>query len=149
MNVYNIIILLLCFIWVDCRPRSKLDLEGLEGTIEEVFIMNNSQLKRGWCKTKPFRQVIKIDGCLPAEIQNNFCYGQCNSMFIPHHSLKEPAFESCASCIPVRKHRRSVILMCPNSDRKIRKYRYTYVKRCRCVNFKLRSTSIKNNSEKN
>ncbi|XP_048579880.1 gremlin-1-like [Nematostella vectensis] len=123
------------------RP-SKLEKEGLSGTNEEVFIMDNSLLKRGWCKTKPVKQIIRIEGCEPAEIVNNFCYGQCNSLYIPHYNRQTPAFESCATCIPVRVHRRSVYLNCPNAKQKRKRHRYTYVKRCRCVTFRLRAAGV-------
>lgn len=140
MHMCTIFGLFLCYVTIYARPRqSQLDKEGLEGTSEELFVMNRSQLKRGWCKTKQVKQVIREEGCLPVEVVNNFCYGQCNSLYIPHYKSKDPAFESCAACVPWRKHRRSVILQCPNSPKKQRKVRYTFIKRCRCVTVKLRS----------
>lgn len=142
MKAYSLFAVFL-YMWcakIYARPRqSQLDKEGLEGTNEELFVMNRSQLKRGWCKTKQIKQMIRAEGCVPVEVTNNYCYGQCNSLYIPHYKTKEPAFESCAACVPWRKTRRSVVLECPNLPKKHRKVRYVYIKRCRCVTVKLRS----------
>lgn len=140
MNIFTIFGLLFCCATICAKPpKSQLDKEGLEGTNEELFVMNRSQLKKDWCKTTQVKQVIRVEGCKPVTVINNFCYGQCNSLYIPHYKSKEPAFESSAACVPWRKHRRSVFLECPNLSRKRRRFRYTFIKRCRCVTVKLRS----------
>lgn len=139
MNLSSIVGLVLCFVSIYARPRqSQLDKEGLQGTNQELFVMNRAQLKKDWCKTTRFRQVIRVDGCKEVTVMNNFCYGQCNSLYISHYKGKAPAFESCAACVPWRKHRRSVFLEC-SGNKKRRKFRYTYIKRCKCVTVKLRS----------
>jgi len=40
-------------------------------------------LQKEWCKTEQLKQVVREKGCRKRKIINRFCYGQCNSFFIP------------------------------------------------------------------
>lgn len=118
------------------RP-SKVQEDGLTSEDEEdVFIMKKADLRNDWCKTRPFKQTIQVSGCLPLEVMNNFCYGQCNSLYIPDHESAEPLFESCTSCFPQRTFTKTVTLRCPSLPVKFRKHKYTYSKKCRCTSVK-------------
>lgn len=118
------------------RP-SKVDEDGLLSEDEDdVFIMKKSDLRNDWCKTRPFKQTIRVSGCLPVEVMNNFCYGQCNSLYIPSHESSQPLFESCTSCLPQRTFTRTVTLRCPSLPVKFRKHKYTHSKKCRCTSVK-------------
>lgn len=118
------------------RP-SKVQEDGLTSEDDDdVFIMKKSDLRNDWCKTRPFKQTIKVDGCLPVEVINNFCYGQCNSLYIPSYESSEPLFESCTSCLPQRTFTRTVTLRCPSLPVKFRKHKYTHSKKCRCTSVK-------------
>lgn len=115
------------------RP-SKVQEDGLTSEDEaDVFIMKKSDLRNDWCKTRPFKQTIQVSGCLPLEVMNNFCYGQCNSLYIPNHESLEPLFQSCTSCLPQRTFTKTVTLRCPSLPVKFRKHKYTYSKKCRCT----------------
>ena len=87
-------------------------------------------------KRAPFKQTIEVSGCLPMEVMNNFCYGQCNSLYIPDHESAKPLFESCTSCLPQRTYTKTVTLRCPSLPVKFRKHKYTYSKKCRCTSVK-------------
>lgn len=118
------------------RP-SKVQEDGLKSEDEaDVFIMKKSDLRNDWCKTRPFKQTIQVNGCLPLEVMNNFCYGQCNSLYIPSHESSEPLFQSCTSCLPQRTFTKTVTLRCPSLPVKFRKHKYTYSKKCRCSSVK-------------
>ena len=142
---------LLCsFSVIQARPATKsrakskpAGLNSLKGTrMQSLSMMNPSQLKRGWCNMSSVEQVVKIPGCLPAKIVNNYCFGQCSSIYIPHYNSIVPAFESCTACTPVKIIWRSVTLKCPNAKKTVRKHRYRHVKRCRCRGIRLRSAGF-------
>lgn len=48
-----------------------------------LYVTRKEYLKKDWCKTEPLLQKIREDGCISRNIVNRFCYGQCNSFFIP------------------------------------------------------------------
>lgn len=56
---------------------------------------------RGFCKTVPFQQWINVTGCAPKRIHNSYCYGSCNSFYVPSDNTM-PAFTSCQFCTPRR-----------------------------------------------
>jgi len=115
-------------------PKSKVEKDGLTSNDEEdVVIMKRSELRKDWCKTRSFKQTIKIEGCLPVQVINNYCYGQCNSLYIPSHDSKQPWFESCTSCLPQRTFTKTVTLRCPSLPVKFRKHKYLHSKKCRCT----------------
>ena len=121
---------------IAARP-SKVQEDGITSEDEDdVFIMKKTDLKNDWCKTRPFKQTIQVSGCLPVEVLNNFCYGQCNSLYVPSHESSQPLFESCKSCLPQRKFMKTITLRCPSLPVKFRKHRYMYSKRCRCTSVK-------------
>ena len=135
----------LCFLAViNSRPVQKRKvLDSLKSTnTQSLFAINSSLLKRGWCKTRSVEQTVKMPGCLPVKIVNNYCFGQCSSIYIPHYNSPIPAFESCTACTPVKMNWRSVTLRCPGAKVKVRKHRYRHVKRCRCKGIRLRSAGI-------
>lgn len=68
---------------------------------------------RGFCKAVPFTQVINVTGCMPVYITNHYCYGACNSFYIPSDNhTKLPPFTSVQGCIPKRFSWRVVKLTC-------------------------------------
>ena len=70
--ISKILIILCLFITTTAARPSKIEEDGLKSQDEhDVFIMKKSELKNGWCKTLPFKQTIKVDGCLPVTVQNN------------------------------------------------------------------------------
>lgn len=58
----------------------------ITGSKRAATITVKEYLRKDWCKTKPFQQVIHEPGCHRRRIMNRFCYGQCNSFFIPSTS---------------------------------------------------------------
>lgn len=68
---------------------------------------------RGFCKAVPFSQLLNYTGCLPVYITNHYCYGACNSFYIPSDNhTKFPPFTSVQGCIPKRVSMRVVKLTC-------------------------------------
>uniref|UniRef100_A0A8C6SNX6 Gremlin 2, DAN family BMP antagonist a n=1 Tax=Neogobius melanostomus TaxID=47308 RepID=A0A8C6SNX6_9GOBI len=85
--------------------------EVLSSSREALVVTERRYLRRDWCKTQPLRQTVSEEGCISRTVVNRFCYGQCNSFYIPrhmgpssagsgrkhHNKLQEP-FQSCSFC---------------------------------------------------
>lgn len=100
------------------------------------FIASASEVKKGWCRTIHLRQKISEPNCRSKEIENNFCYGQCNSFFIPHPGRTDNkiAFQSCAFCKPYKQRWGNITLNCPGHyPPKIEKT-VLFVDSCKCMN---------------
>ena len=104
MKTLGAVCLLCLLVIIKARPSYKPKvLSNLKSTdAQSLFTVDPSQLKKGWCKTRSFEQTIKLPGCLPVKIINNYCFGQCSSIYIPHYNSLMPAFESCTACTPVK-----------------------------------------------
>ncbi|XP_065131137.1 gremlin-1 [Paramisgurnus dabryanus] len=112
--------------------------EVLESSQEALHVTERRYLKRDWCKTQPLKQTIHEEGCTSRTIINRFCYGQCNSFYIPRHVRREEgAFQSCSFCKPKRFSTMTFTLNCPDQQPPTRKKRVQRVKQCRCVSIEL------------
>ncbi|XP_052009465.1 gremlin-1-like [Xyrauchen texanus] len=112
--------------------------EVLESSQEALHVTERRYLKRDWCKTQPLKQTIHEEGCISRTIINRFCYGQCNSFYIPRHVRREEgAFQSCSFCKPKRFSTMTFTLNCPDQQPPTRKKRVQRVKQCRCISIDL------------
>lgn len=112
--------------------------EVLESSQEALHVTERKYLKRDWCKTQPLKQTIHEEGCNKRTILNRFCYGQCNSFYIPRHIRREEgSFQSCSFCKPKKFTNMVVTLNCPELQPPIKKKRITRVKQCRCISIDL------------
>lgn len=121
----------------------------LKSSKNALIVTKKEYLKKDWCKTEPLIQKIKEDGCLTRTVINRFCYGQCNSFYIPknprkrslkHHfdedvenDLNGAAFKSCAFCKPKKFTWITVTLRCPSLMPQVRKKRIQRIKQCKCI----------------
>jgi hypothetical protein len=123
----------------------------LKSSKNALMVTKKDYLKRDWCKTEPLVQRIREDGCLTRTVINRFCYGQCNSFYIPknprrrksrHRESDEeddeggsdaPAFKSCAFCKPKKAAWVTVTLNCPSQIPYVRKRRILRIKQCKCI----------------
>ncbi|XP_026096650.1 gremlin-1-like [Carassius auratus] len=120
------------------RGRSRGSEEVLESSQEALHVTERRYLKRDWCKTQPLKQTIHEEGCVSRTIINRFCYGQCNSFYIPRHVRREEgAFQSCSFCKPKRFTTMTFTLNCPDQQPPTRKKRVQRVKQCRCISIEL------------
>lgn len=132
------------------------DLRGYDGrkllksSKNALLVTKKEYLQRDWCKTEPLVQKIREEGCKTRTIINRFCYGQCNSFYIPKNpkrrnrhrlvveetedeDLNGPSFKSCSFCKPKKFTWITVMLECPDLETKIRKKRIQRIKQCKCV----------------
>ncbi|KAI4876965.1 hypothetical protein NFI96_013283 [Prochilodus magdalenae] len=128
------------------RQKGKPDV--LTSSREALVVTERKYLKSDWCKTQPLRQTVSLDGCLSRTVVNRFCYGQCNSFYIPRHLTSrsrssghrgrkpddhDASFQSCAFCRPHRITTVTVRLHCPGLQPPYRHRKVQRVKQCRCV----------------
>ncbi|KAJ0026657.1 hypothetical protein NQD34_017657 [Periophthalmus magnuspinnatus] len=108
--------------------------EVLESSQEALYVTERRYLRMDWCKTQPLKQTIREEGCLTRTIINRFCYGQCNSFYIPRHVYQDGgAFQSCSACKPKAYSTVTYTLFCPGQTPSTRKKRVQRVKQCRCT----------------
>ena len=114
--------------------KRKRPIKGRKGAFT---ITKRRYLRKERCKTQPFKQVIREKGCLSRTIVNNFCYGQCNSFFIPKTTKKgieDPSFISCGLCKPRKYANIRVTLLCPrNKNKKMVRKKVLRIKKCQCI----------------
>ncbi|KAK2170721.1 hypothetical protein LSH36_1g22011 [Paralvinella palmiformis] len=110
--------------------------EAISGSRRAYVITKTSYLEQEWCRTAPVKQLIRRRGCLKKTILNRFCYGQCNSFFIPRRrgdDIDGNAFKSCAFCRPKRTDFIRITLTCPGrSIQRVRK-KVEVIKTCNCM----------------
>ncbi|XP_068130392.1 DAN domain family member 5-like [Hyperolius riggenbachi] len=77
---------------------------------DQVLPLEEDALKRSRCNAMPFIQNIFRKNCAPLRIPNKFCFGQCNSFYIPGwpNALPQP----CTSCAPSISRRVFLPLQC-------------------------------------
>lgn len=125
----------------------------LKSSKNALLVTKKDYLRRDWCKTEPLIQKIKEEGCFTRTIINRFCYGQCNSFYIPKNpkrrnlrqgkyaldnedmdnDLNGAAFKSCAFCKPKKFTWITVTLRCPSLQPQLRKKRIQRIKQCKCI----------------
>ena len=112
----------------------------IHGSRKAFTVTKVEYLKKEWCKTEPLKQVIREEGCLQRTVVNRFCYGQCNSFFIPKSNKKDldaAAFKSCSFCKPKRYSWITVTLRCPRRKPRFKRKRIQMIKQCKCMAQKL------------
>ncbi|XP_033105449.1 gremlin-1-like [Anneissia japonica] len=116
--------------------RGKSPDELLTPSSEEAIEITEKQYLRGdWCKTQPVKQLIEEDGCISRTITNRFCYGQCNSFYVPKtvKDREQDAFVSCAFCKPYKYKMITVTLRCPGRNPNTKRKKIKKIKQCRCI----------------
>ncbi|XP_037926692.1 uncharacterized protein LOC119661421 [Hermetia illucens] len=128
----------------------------LKSSKNALYVTRKEYLKKDWCKTEPLIQRIRETGCITRTIINRFCYGQCNSFYIPKspkrkrptggrqsttslpeefedEDLTGAAFRSCGFCRPKKFTWMTVTLKCPSMVPQLRKKRVQRIKQCKCM----------------
>uniref|UniRef100_A0A5S6R581 Bursicon n=1 Tax=Trichuris muris TaxID=70415 RepID=A0A5S6R581_TRIMR len=116
-------------------PQGKPALARAKPQQQTYVVASRDMIGVEHCRTIPFKQRIRIDGCLSKTVVNNICHGQCNSFFIPrlHSSKLRALFESYSVCRPTQVTTVTVHLRCPNRVSPIVRRKYFKVKRCSCM----------------
>ena len=94
-------------------------------------LLDANEYLQDWCLVKKFNHTVKHRKCFSKTIENNFCYGQCNSMYVP--STEKNPLGICSKCRADRYTYETVTLRCPFAKKKkTRSFRVQKVKSCTC-----------------
>ncbi|CAG9119613.1 unnamed protein product [Plutella xylostella] len=114
----------------------------LKSSKNALVVTKKEYLKEDWCKTEPLVQKIREPGCISVTVLNKFCYGQCNSFYIPKGPRRRdgpgderppPAFKSCSFCRPKKVSWVTVTLRCPGQTPPYKRKRLQKIKQCKCL----------------
>ena len=126
------------------RERRPSKMPILKTSMRAKKVTERKYLKRDWCKSQPVRQHIQTTTNCHGVVINQFCYGQCNSFYIPKdividadQEIVPDYFKSCSFCKPKNLEWVSVRLRCKNIENtKMPRFitkRIKRVKGCTCV----------------
>lgn len=119
------------------QTRGREERVPLQAEPNIQVVSKKAKFKKESCKTQPLKQVVRMKGCLKTKIINHFCYGQCNSFFIPRTAKQDKvvdAFMSCGFCRPRHIQWILVTLRCPTDQgMRYRRKKVQFVKKCRCM----------------
>lgn len=109
-------------------------LEYLTSSGPDTYLMSKSEWvkdnKTQSCHNGPYKEAILRPGCKPRFIKNRFCYGQCNSYYVPQIISN---FRICNACVPVQWHFKEIRLKCLiNNEWLHQRHNITIVKKCKC-----------------
>ncbi|XP_015196201.1 gremlin-1-like [Lepisosteus oculatus] len=103
-----------------------------------LFVTERRFVRRDWCESRPLVHTVRVQGCLSRAVIVRFCYGQCNSFYIPGVGGDGGgAFRSCSYCQPRQLGTLAVTLTCPTLRPPTRLQRLTVVRECRCTSIEL------------
>ena len=121
------------------RANILLNMVALVVATGDYFINYNE-----WCYTKVWKMTVELKGCNSRVIPNNYCYGQCNSYYLPS-GLQENEFSNgrstmyCTHCAPSKTEVRKIPLYCPNKNGRggrFKSRKILIVKKCKCIKSK-------------
>ncbi|XP_005987980.1 gremlin-1-like [Latimeria chalumnae] len=109
----------------------------LDSNQAALIVTERRHVRRDWCKSHPLVQTLHEEGCLTRTVINRFCYGQCNSFFIPSQTNGAEPFRSCSFCKPRNFNTVVVTFNCPGMSPPAKHRRIQLVKECRCISIDL------------
>ncbi|XP_068096375.1 cerberus [Hyperolius riggenbachi] len=98
--------------------------------VPEGFDDSVKTLGKHWesCKTLPFSQHIVHEDCEKVVIQNNLCFGKCNSLYVPNQSKP---LNMCSYCQPFKFTKHHLKLNCKGSKKVVKAV--MMVEECKCM----------------
>ncbi|XP_042321874.1 gremlin-1-like [Sceloporus undulatus] len=116
------------------RDMGNIPCDEVTESSTDTLHITEKKLVQDWCKMQEFKQTIHEEGCNNYTFTNRFCYGQCNSFYIPwHNSDERGVFQACSFCKPKKITTTSVILNCPDLLPPRKKKKIRQVEECRCM----------------
>lgn len=140
MNLWTTIqlILLSSNIYTSSPVKPKKFLTQLKTEKPDTKLMNEKDWKKDDeqlnCLSRVFREPIVVKDCEPRFVKNRYCYGQCNSVYIPQMFGN---FKNCKACVPSIEIQKTIRIRCnkfaqnKNETKYLRKT-ITLVKECKC-----------------
>uniref|UniRef100_A0A8C5LQ63 CTCK domain-containing protein n=1 Tax=Leptobrachium leishanense TaxID=445787 RepID=A0A8C5LQ63_9ANUR len=97
-----------------------------QSSSRQVLPIGLDALKNERCEAVPYLQTIYRKHCIPLRIPNKFCFGQCNSLYVPGRNSA-----SCTSCTPMLSRRVSLVMQCRYG--RVHREEVELVQGCDCV----------------
>ena len=114
-------------------------LSGAQHIHEAMLIQTASEWNDTFCEAKRFNQTIKTDGCKNVYVMNNYCYGQCKSLYVPYK--KRQGLFACYLCTAVKKKQLNITLQCHQKLKTMQKrILLNVVEKCECKRANLKYT---------
>ena len=114
------------------------NLSAALATSDSRIIQTAVEWNDTFCEAKRFNQTIQAQGCETIHVMNNYCHGQCRSLFMPY---KKQGLFSCYLCVPVKKRIQNITLQCKDNDEtKQKQINVTMVERCECKRTRFQHT---------
>ncbi|XP_071982629.1 cerberus [Engystomops pustulosus] len=92
------------------------------------YPVKTKEVQREVCKTLPFTQNIIHENCDKVVIQNNLCFGKCNSLYVPN---QRDELNICSRCLPFKFTMNHLKLNCTGSANVVKII--MMVEECKCV----------------
>ncbi|XP_006033721.1 cerberus isoform X3 [Alligator sinensis] len=80
---------------------------------EVVLPIKTDEMHQETCWTLPFSQGIVHENCEKAVVQNNLCFGKCNSFHVP--GPEDRLYTFCSHCLPAKFNLKRLELNCTKS----------------------------------
>ena len=112
---------------VECEKDEEL-LHDWETDIR--YVVPRTKYLKPICKTMHFNHTISKKGCFKVVIQNNYCIGKCNSMYVP--TGNEDPLKVCSNCMPSNYEWTRIVLSCPDRKKKFKVMNMLLIHSCAC-----------------
>ncbi|XP_044135900.1 cerberus [Bufo gargarizans] len=86
------------------------------------------EIPKAVCKTLPFTQIIEHENCDKVTIQNNLCFGKCNSLYVPNQIHRLNIY---SHCLPFKFTMNHLKMNCTGSSNVVKVI--MMVEECKCV----------------
>ncbi|XP_063808243.1 cerberus [Pseudophryne corroboree] len=101
----------------------------LNGATEDfIYPVKTQEIQQEVCKTVPFFQKVIHENCDKLVIQNNLCFGICNSLYVPN---QRDQLNICSHCQPFKFTMNHLTLNCTGSSNVVKVI--MMVEECKCV----------------
>ena len=95
------------------------------------FVLPGKDLQPNKCFKKTFREPINIEGCNPVFFENNYCFGSCNSFYIPSY---KDSFNFCKACMPSKYKKIDMTFTCMRNGEEQKEIKtLNVIQDCKCM----------------
>ncbi|NXU80150.1 CER1 protein, partial [Oreotrochilus melanogaster] len=95
---------------------------------EVVLPIKTNEMHQENCRTLPFSQSVTHESCEKVMVQNNLCFGKCNSFHVP--GPEDRLYTFCLYCLPSKFSMKRLDLNCTSSVPVVKEV--MIVEECKC-----------------
>ncbi|NXX98405.1 CER1 protein, partial [Centropus bengalensis] len=105
---------------------------------EVVLPIKSNEMHQENCRTLPFSQGVTHENCERVTIQNNLCFGKCNSFHVS--GPEDHLYTFCSHCLPSKFSMKYLELNCTSSVPVVKEV--MIVEECKCETQKFKDSAI-------